>query len=266
MKQKTFFLFQILLICVFISGIFSATHAQTLDLKKLEKRMAKIDSSLYADKFELTNYEYQAFLSWAKNASPDIYKESKVDTAAWNLLNDIDPIRENYHHHESFAQYPVVNISFDAANHFCKWLTDTYNTSTKKKFQKVTFRLPTELEWEKAARGGLKDSLQYYAWKGVDVTDKHNNYLCNFQDVNTTKGAESADHYIITAPVNTYQPNGYGLYNICGNVAEMINEEGITKGGSWFSKRESLRISYSEYYTDVKPYIGFRIFMQVEVP
>jgi formylglycine-generating enzyme required for sulfatase activity len=265
MKQKSLFLFSIFFISAFM-GIFSFAQAQTLDPKKLEKRMAKIDSTLYADKFEITNYEYQEFLLWAKNTAPDIYKESKVDTAAWNMLKGMELIRENYHSHENFAQYPVVNISFDAANYFCKWLTDVYNASPKKKFQKVTFRLPTELEWEKAAKGGQKDSIVYYAWKGIDVTDKHNNYLCNFQDFTSVKGGESADHYIITAPVNSYPPNGYGLYNMCGNAAEMINEEGITKGGSWDSKREYLRISYSEYYTKVQPYIGFRVFMQVDVP
>lgn len=262
MKQKSFFLFSIFIFSAFW-GIIPHANAQTLDIKKLEKRMAKVDSSLYADKFEVTNYEYQAFLLWAKSEAADIYKESRIDTAAWNMLGGMELIRENYHHHDNFAQYPVVNISFDAANHFCRWLTNVYNSSPKKKFQKVIFRLPTELEWEKAARGGIKDSILYYAWKGVDVTDKHNNYLCNFQDFTSIKGGESADHYIITAPVNTFPPNGYGLYNMCGNAAEMIDEMGITKGGSWDSKREFLRIDYSEYYTKSKPYIGFRIFMEV---
>jgi hypothetical protein len=53
---------------------------------------------------------------------------------------------------------------------------------------------------------------------------------------------------------------------MCGNVSEMIDVEGTTKGGGWDSKREFLRISQSEYYTKVKPYIGFRVFMQVDIP
>ena len=105
-------------------------------------------------------------------------------------------------------EHPVVHISWQDASAYCAW---------------AGTRLPTEAEWELAARGGLEQ--QRFPW-GNKLTPK-NEHRCNiwqgqFPDVNT-----AADGWVSTAPASAYKPNGFGLYNVAGNVWEWCND--------WFS-------------------------------
>jgi formylglycine-generating enzyme required for sulfatase activity len=98
-----------------------------------------------------------------------------------------------------------VHISWNDAQAYCKW------SST---------RLPTEAEWEMAARGGLDQAI--YAWG--DELQPAGNHRCNiwqgvFPDHNTAD-----DGYFGTAPVHAFEPNGYGLHNVAGNVWEWCED------------------------------------------
>lgn len=247
-----------------------------LDLKELQKKylFIKGSSNLWAAETELTNVDYETFLmSLVKNKDFETLAICKSEKTNWKtLLNDnyknlSDDIIFN-HGHPDDAQMPVQNISYEAAVKYCEWLTEAYNQSTykKKKFKKVVFRLPTEAEWEMAARGGHQAT---YPWGGYYYKNSEGCYLFN-SNVNADEPCEKCeekhpanDGGIFTVLVDAYFPNDFGLYNMSGNVAEMIAEKGIAKGGSWNDKPEDSEITSKQIYTKPSPSIGVRIFMEV---
>ena len=115
--------------------------------------------------------------------------------------------------------HPVVHVSWHDANRFCEW---------------ANCRLPTEVEWEYAARGGLE--AQRFPWGNQLVPGGE--HRCNiwqgrFPSLNTCE-----DGFVGTAPVETYEPNGYGLFQMSGNVwewtADAVNSgRYVLKGGSY---------------------------------
>lgn len=101
--------------------------------------------------------------------------------------------------------HPVVHVAWEDANAYCLW---------KKK------RLPTEAEWEWAARGGLEDVV--YPW-GDNVLDEEQPKANFWQGLFPYQNSEK-DGYVLTSPVKSYDPNGYGLYDMAGNVWEYCSD------------------------------------------
>lgn len=149
--------------------------------------------------------------------------------------------------------HPVVHISWDDANAFAQW-------SGK--------RLPTEAEWEKAARGGRENSL--YAWG--DELLVGGQHACNIWQGDFPVSNTAEDGYLGTAPVDSFEPNGYGLYNVCGNVWEWcqdswndsdFEESKVIKGGSFmchdsYCNRYRLSARSSHQKSGFTAHIGFR--------
>lgn len=279
MKKPIVFLF---LISIFFINA-KKPKVPEFSIKEIEKSVARINDSIYAGKYEVSNFLYTYFLKDLKaNNKTELLKYTQIDSSGWlDRLMFLEPFATYYHKHPAYANYPVVNISYEGVNLFCNWLTENYNKYPKRKFKKVIFRLPTEKEWKIAARGGL--DMCPFPWGGPYLRNSKGEFLCNFRHVDDacvhynkeTRRLEIGDNQNsgvagnlnssddITAPVNSYPPNNFGLYNMSGNAAEMINEKGITKGGSWRSPGGDVIIDkYDNYLTSSKE-IGFRYFMEI---
>lgn len=233
----------------------------------------------------VTNNEYHEFLDELKGTDPKVYAGMLPDTLVWrNKQAFMDDMVKYYFQHPSYQDYPVVGISHEQAEEYCKWLTQRYAKEPKRKYKNVKFRLPTIYEWEWAAMGGLVESS--FPWGGPYVRNYRGQMLANFIHTSeagvkregdtgklilTNGGAyymgvagDLDDAADITSPVKSYWPNGYGLYNMAGNVEEFVDEVGIAKGGSWHDPGYYLQIWAQMPYKSVQSASdcrGFRILM-----
>lgn len=215
------------------------------------------------------------------------------DTLAW--VHDFtysfnEPMTENYFWHPAYDNYPVVGITWQQANAFNVYRTQLMNSWLQHNGEAFVnrFRLPTEAEWEYAARGGL--DLAAYPWGHPYIRNRQGCFLGNFKPLNGNYVDDGGFH---TVPVDSYSPNDYGLYNMAGNVSEWtstafdesvyefdhdLNPEysydalandppslkrKVVRGGSWKDVGAYLQAgtrSY-EYQDTAKCYVGFRSVM-----
>ena len=159
---------------------------------------------------------------YLKKESIAIYPDTAVWIKDFNYAYN-EPLNDGYFWHSAYKDYPVVGVTWDQARAFCNYkskLKSDYNESLKKKKQKImSFRLPTEAEWEYAARGGKENAT--YPWGGPYLQDDRGCYLANFKPKrgNYIENEEKGT-YTYTAPVKKFPKNGFGLYDMAGNVAE----------------------------------------------
>ncbi len=265
-----------------ISSFLFVIPTTPVSIKFVEQQMVKISETFYVNKFETTNAEYRKFLSWAENDNQqEIIKTSSVRSQGWESLDLSEKNTEYYSSHQAFDNYPVVNITYDGAINFCQWLTDQYNTSKKRKFNKVKFRLPTSEEWMDIAKGGRERDI-IYPWGGPYTKNSKGKYVANFRaivqsevkmDINKPNSSfielqkldQSKKGRKLTQAVNSHLHGPLGLYNLSGNAAEMLAERGSTKGGSFGSSGYYIRIDAEDEFKgfDYSPYVGFRYVMEV---
>lgn len=195
-------------------------------------------SGYYMDEMEITNNEYRQFVygpaegenAFQQNGAYDtidpMYADIIMpDTTVWTrdfTYAYNEPLMENYFWHPAFDNYPVVGVSWYAADQFCKWRSAHLNQYREERelAPMPSFRLPSEAEWEYAARGGLEHKL--YPWEGPYLRNSKGCFLANFKP---GRGDYIQDGYSYTAPVDAYFPNGYGLFNMPGNVAEWCQDD-----------------------------------------
>jgi len=198
-----------------------------------------------------------------------------------------EPMMRKYFCHSAFGNYPVVGINWKQATAFCEWRTQYLSgfLEGKKQGLESNFRLPTEGQWEYAARGGRSQSQ--YPWGGPYIRNRKGCLLANFKP---GRGNYPEDGGLYTVRADAYWPNDFGLYNMSGNVAEWTSslfDEGsynfqhdlnpdvrynakdsdiprlkrkVIRGGSWKDVGFYLQTSTRcyEYQDTSKSYIGFR--------
>ncbi|MCC6462034.1 MAG: SUMF1/EgtB/PvdO family nonheme iron enzyme [Saprospiraceae bacterium] len=264
-----------------VSALFRPQPAQgpiesAISTKALDKAMKKIKGQLYAAETEVTNSQFDLFLQdllkykefdqLDQCRSPKVDWRAQVPEAFRNLPENVLFANGN----PDGPEAPVQNISHAAAQQYCDWITQVYNTSTgKKRFKKVQFRLPTQEEWTLAASGGFNN--EPYPWPGgYYVRNSKGCYLCNLNattpcggDCAGAKDGGANDGGFFPVPATSYFPNNFVIYNVSGNVAEMLQESGKTMGGSWKDEAYACQIRTVGSYTAASPAIGFRVFMDV---
>ncbi|HEY4967048.1 MAG TPA: SUMF1/EgtB/PvdO family nonheme iron enzyme [Puia sp.] len=245
-------------------------HSETFNLKEAAKKANEGKMrSMFIDKKDVK--VYPDTLVWVRDFSYS-YNE---------------PMTKRYFSHPAFGNYPVVGVNWNQATVFCEWRTNYLNAFLDKKAEanESPFRLPTEAEWEYAARGGRSQSM--FPWGNYYLRNKKGCLLANFKP---GRGNYPEDGAFYTARADAYWPNDFGLYCMAGNVAEWTSSvyyEGaynfqhdmnpdirynakdsdpprmkrkVIRGGSWKDVGYFLQTSTRtyEYQDTAKSYIGFR--------
>lgn len=235
--------------------------------------------AFFASKTEVSNSQYRQFLAAMDTADVEIQEAIAIHDDNWTKDRwNSEPYAQYYSSHEAYNEYPVVNITHEAAQLYCAWLTAYFKTQDigLPENMELSFRLPEREEWLHAANGGGQGP---YAWGGPYLRNKQGCELANFLAYgpeNISFDPETETYHIVklpvymgvpgdmnrnadvTAPIRSYAPNGYELYNMNGNVAEMLSEPGIAAGGSWASPGYDVRNESLMTYEPSSPCVGFR--------
>ncbi len=253
-----------------------------IDTRRLVYRYHIIDLQRAARRDERDTPRSEFVREWETPVYPD--------TLAW--IHDFaytynEPMTKMYFWHPTYDHFPVVGVNWLQARAFTVWRTQYLNSYLQSRGQSVTmdFRLPTEAEWEYAARGGLE--LNPYPWGGPYTRNIDGCFLANFKPM---RGDYTADGGFQTVIVAHYPPNDFGLYDMAGNVSEWTNntydesfyiyghdmnmdfhyeaqeddppalKRKVIRGGSWKDVGYFLQVSTRayEYQDTAKSYIGFR--------
>ena len=240
-------------------------------------------SSFYLSKYEVTVAEFKAFVE-ATGYKTDAEKEgnSRIYNIFWKTMDGV-----NWRHDargnlrpQSDYNHPVIHVSWNDAAAYCQWMAG--NTG-------LSYRLPTEAEWEYAAGNGAKHTR--YSWgnnapsgkQGGNVPDQTGAEVMGWTRSSEHIFKDFRDGYAATAPVGSFNPNEFGLFDMSGNVWEwcsdwygpyssipQTNPTGPTsgyfrvfRGGSWHNDSYTrCRVAFrNKIYSpsDRNNYIGFRL-------
>jgi len=280
-------------------------YSRETDTRKLVYDYYWIDYKQAAKRANNYNYETQRYEGTVinskgeevpiENRSSFIMHESVPvypDTLCW--IRDFaysynEPLTLKYFSHPAFEDYPVVGVSWDQAHAFCNWRT-RLNEEYRSRMNDTPahdYRLPTESEWELAARGGRRNTK--YTWGSYYTRSQQGCFGANFKPLRGNYVADS-ETSATTMKVGSFSPNDYGLYDMSGNVAEWtssaffeagydlandmnpeidyrakpddppVMKRKVVRGGSWKDTEYFIQNSTRsfEYQDSTKSFIGFR--------
>lgn len=229
--------------------------------------------AFYMFSHEMTNFNWLEFRNDLEKAGRKADLElTRVHGENWNSNgNSNSSMAELYYKHPAYRDYPVVNITHQAAVLYCEWLTEKLNTLPKPLGVKVHVRLPLHAE---LIRAGVGDKLgAWYPWCHQFMQNTKGDFLANFSRIlNSQITSENGQVKVLfgtqyddfssadyLAPSISYWPSEFGLYNLSGNAAEMINTAGVAIGGSWRDFGHDIRLQSTKKYEGSAIDVGFRV-------
>jgi len=297
--------YQVALESMFIPENERFLRKKEIDSRKLIYEFYWVDYKQAAKRANSYNYETQSYNGTAtdasgkanpiQNRSSFLMRESTPvypDTLVWMrdyTFSYNEPLTERYFSHVAYDEYPVVGITWPQAKAFCNWRTKQMNTfqESSKNPGVMDYRLPSEVEWEYAARGGHQ--MTNFPWGSYYTRNNEGSFMANFKPMRGNYVSDNQNN-TTTIKVANFMPNSYGLYDMAGNVAEWtsnaFDESGyeimndfspdfqynalpgdppamkrkVVRGGSWKDIAYYLQVSTRsfEYQDSAKSYIGFR--------
>ena len=218
---------------------------------------------------EVSNGQYKEFLNHIKKHEASKYAKLLPDTLVW-YPNYGEPMSAYYFSHSAYDEYPLVGVNKAQAEAYCKWLTNKLNEEHTE--FKIQARLPKKNEWIRAARGNttwayaqgnsLRNEKYQTMYNYLVIGDEFIHYNKDSMSFDVMTPTAWHNDGFITTQVGSYWPNMWGLYNVCGNVAELVSDEDIAMGGSWNSPGYDIRVE-SQISNKASMTTGFRVLLEM---
>lgn len=262
----------IIYLVVLVSISWSFTIVTKIDFRP--PGTVEIVDNFFFDETELTNINWKEYVSYQKIKFGEYSPEhlfSIPDTTVWRTeKSDNEPWVKTYYQHAAYNRYPVVGVSHEQATAYCQWRTERVREmlianghDTPKKF---AYRLPTKTEWELIANADFSEKIkkQIASKKNQGRSLYNMKYKSRKDKMMFSNPRDSTFFSATPLPSSSYFPNKYGVYHTFGNVAEMVAEKGIAKGGSWVHEYEEIVPTNKDVsYENPTMWLGFRCVCEV---
>lgn len=248
----------------------------------------QIANNLFMDETEISNINYREYLYWLNKVHGEsVQNQALPDTTTWYMseAKPNEPYVQTYFRHPAYNNHPVLGLSYEQVVQYSKWRSDRVfeqmlilrdesllaklsnenHFSIERYFEgKIegvkpnmtatypSYRLPTKQEWETAAKGLTNDDY------GVNIAQKSIKKAKNKGLKLFNINYEDPNNFVVTAPARSYLANDFKLYNMIGNVSEMVAEKGVSKGGSYIHNINEVKISNDINYEKPTRWLGFR--------